>query len=163
MKKKASVHKKEQKNVVSNAPKKATKALVKAPVQALTTAPAKAPVTVPVKVPVPASTPVKPVVPAPVIKKRTLYVEVTPDKFFVLCDGRKVKNAKELADILQLISDDMFKYHVTDTKNDFANWINDVFGEPELAKKIRTVRNRLEMSVELYRNMFDKVQNTNQK
>jgi hypothetical protein len=100
---------------------------------------------------------VKVVAPAPVIKKHTLYVEVSPDKYFVLCDGRKVKSGKELADILQIITDDMFKYHVTETKNDFSNWINDVFGEPELAKKMRPLRNRLEMSIEIYRNMFDKI------
>jgi hypothetical protein len=75
-----------------------------------------------------------------------------------LCDGRKVKSGKELADILQLINDDMFKYHVTDSKNDFSNWINDVFGEPELAKRMRSARNRFEMSIELYRSMFEKLE-----
>ena len=95
-----------------------------------------------------------PVVHGPVTHKHILYMEVTPDKYFVMCDGRRIKNVKELADILQLINDDMFKYHVTDTKNDFSNWINDVFGEPELAKKIKTVRNRLETSIEMYRFMF---------
>jgi hypothetical protein len=105
-------------------------------------------------------TPAKPVVP---IKKHTLYVEVTPDKYFVLCDGRKVKSGKELADIMQVINDDMFKYHVTDTKNDFANWINDVFGEADLAKKMKTIKNRLETSVELYRAMFDKLDKLSKK
>jgi len=123
---------------------------------------AKAPVKVLVKTNLPATVPVKVVTPVPVkvvapLIKRLLYVEVTPDKYFVLCDGRKVKSGKELADILQLVSDDIFKYHVTDTKNDFANWINDVFGEPELAKKIRTIRNKMEVSIELYRHMFDKL------
>lgn len=99
----------------------------------------------------------------PVVKKHALYVEVTPDKYFVLCDGRKVKSGKELADILQLINDDMFKYHVTDTKNDFSNWINDVFGEPELAKKIKTVRSRLETSVEMYRYMFNMLERASKK
>jgi hypothetical protein len=124
----------------------------------------KAPANVPVKTALPVVIPLKVVTPVPVpvkvatpVVKRLLYVEVTPDKYFVLCDGRKIKSGKELADTLQLISDDMFKYHVTDAKNDFANWINDVFGEPDVAKKIRTIRNRLEMSVELYRHMFDKL------
>lgn len=104
--------------------------------------------------------PAKPVVP---IKKHVLYVEVTPDKYFVLCDGRKVKSCKELADILQVINDDMFKYHVTDTKNDFSNWINDVFGEPDLAKKMKTIKNRLETSIELYRAMFDRLDKASKK
>jgi hypothetical protein len=129
----------------------AKKVAVKASVPATVTA------SVPVKATTPLPAPVKIVVPPPVVKKHLLYVEVTPDKYFVLCDGRKIKSGKELADILQLISDDMFKYHVNDTKNDFSNWINDVFGEPELAKKLRIVRNRLEMSIELYRSMFDKL------
>ena len=108
--------------------------------------------------------PVKtPVAMVPVVKKHTLYVEVTPEKYFVMCDGRKIKSGKELADILQLINDDMFKYHVTETKNDFSNWINDVFGEQDLAKKMRTIRNRLEMSVELYRAMFDKLEKLGKK
>ena len=113
----------------------------------------------------PAKPVVKPSVPAvvPVVSKRVLYVEVTPDRQFVLCDGRKIRSGKELADILQLMNDDMFKYHVTDNKNDFSNWINDVFGEPELAKKLRTVRNRLETSIELYRYMFDKLDKSTKK
>ncbi len=112
------------------------------------------PAVVPQKVVVPTSVPVK--VATPSVRK-LLYVEVTPDKYFVLCDGRKLKSGKELADVLQTITDDIFKYHVNDTKNDFANWINDVFGEPDVAKKIRTIRNRHEMSVELYKHMFDKL------
>lgn len=94
----------------------------------------------------------------PVAKKHTLYLEVTPDKYFVLCDGRKLKSAKELADVLQVITDDMFRYHVTDAKNDFSNWINDVFGEQDLAKKVRMIKNRLETSIEIYRAMFDKLE-----
>jgi hypothetical protein len=99
----------------------------------------------------------------PVFKKHTLHIEVTPDKYFVLCDGRKIKSGRELADLLQLITDDMFRYHVTDTKNDFSNWINDVFGESELAKRIKNIRNRLDMSIELYRHMFDKLDALNKK
>jgi len=127
------------------------KAVVAAPVKAIVAVPDSA------KVAVLAPGQVKVVTPPPIFKKHSLYVEVTPDKYFVLCDGRKIKSGKELADILQLITDDMYKYHVTDTKNDFSNWINDVFGEPELAKKMRPVKNRLEMSIEIYRNMFDKL------
>ena len=152
MKKKVVLHKKPVKKVTLK------KVIAKAPVKTLVQNPVKTalPVTVPVAAPVKVVTPVPVKVAAPLVK-RLLYVEVTPDKYFVLCDGRKVKSGKELADILQLVSDDIFKYHVTDTKNDFANWINDVFGEPDLAKKIRTMRNKMEVSIELYRHMFDKL------
>jgi len=156
LKKKVLVHKKlVQKKVGKAIVKSVTKAIVKtspkAPVVATIA------VSAPAKITSPTPGQVKIVVPPPIIKKHILYVEVSPDKYFVLCDGRKIKSGKELADVLQLITDDMFKYHVTDTKNDFSNWINDVFGEPELAKKLKIVRNRLEMSIELYRNMFEKL------
>ena len=147
MKKKVVLHKKPLKKVAKEVP---VKTLVQTPTNTtlLATVPATVPAKIVTPVPVKVSTP---------LVKRLLYVEVTPDKYFVLCDGRKLKSGKELADTLQLISDDIFKYHVTDTKNDFANWINDVFGEPDLAKKIRTLRNKMEVSVELYRHMFDKL------
>jgi hypothetical protein len=144
LKKRVSVHK-------TSGNKFEKKAVVVAPVKAIVAVPE------PAKVAAPAPGQIKVVASPPIVKKHSLYIDVTPDKYFVLCDGRKIKNAKELADILQLISDDMYKYHVTDSKNDFSNWINDVFGEFELAKKMRPVRNRLEMSIEIYRNMFDKL------
>ncbi len=99
----------------------------------------------------------------PVAKKYTLFVEVTPDKYFVMCDGRQIKNYRELADILQTINDDMFSYHVNDTRNDFANWITDVFREEDLSKKIHNLRNRLDMSIELYRYLFEKLEKLNKK
>jgi len=164
---KALVHKKAGKKTavksVSKVEKKLNKKVVaklpmKVPVKAVVTvSKPESAVTVQAKL---AAVPPKPVIPqaAPVVvKKRLLYVEVSPDKYFVLCDGRKIKSAKELADVLQLITDDMFKYHVTDTKNDFSNWINDIFGEPELAKKIRAVRNRIETGLEIYRYIFDRM------
>jgi hypothetical protein len=108
--------------------------------------------------PATASTKSMPATLMPVFKRHLLHTEVVPEKYFILCDGRKIKSVKELADVLQLISEDIYKYHVTDSKNDFSNWINDVFGEPELAKKVRTVHNRLETSIELYRYMFRKIE-----
>jgi hypothetical protein len=156
LKKKILIHKKVKKKAVIKLEKKTERKLDRKKVSKLPMkVPAKAVVTVskPVaQLPVPAK-----IVAAPIVKRRLLYVEVAPEKYFVLCDGRKIKSAKELADVLQLITDDMFKYHVTDAKNDFSNWINDIFGEPELAKKIRTIKNRVETSLEIYRYIFDRL------
>jgi hypothetical protein len=164
LKKKVLIHKKTNKKTVKKVEKKVEKKLdrkvvarlpMKVPVKAVVTV--SKPVAQPL-VPVKAATiPAKPVIAPVVAKKRLLYVEVTPDKYFVLCDGRKIKSAKELAEVLPLITDDMFKYHVTDAKNDFSNWINDIFGEPELAKKIRVVKNKIETGLEIYKYMFDKL------
>ena len=99
----------------------------------------------------------------PTVKGHTLFAEISPERYFVMCDGRQVKDYKELADVLQLINDDMFSYHVNDTKNDFANWINDVFKEDDLSKKIRNVHSRMQMSMELYKYLFEKLERSSKK
>lgn len=97
----------------------------------------------------------------PVVKTLILYKDVPSEKCFILCDGRTIHNCKELADILTIISDDVFGYHVTDNKNDFSNWANDVFLDHTLAKKISLIRNRMDMSVEIYRHMFELLEKMN--
>ncbi len=92
------------------------------------------------------------------VKVFNLNKNVSSDKLFILCDGRTISNCKILADMLVVISDDIFAYHVTDNKNDFANWINDLFEDKELAKKISVLRNKLLMSIEIYRYMFEKLE-----
>ena len=90
-------------------------------------------------------------------EKHELYLEITPDKYFALCDGRQIKDYKELAEILETINDDVFNFHVNEQKNDFASWINDVFDERELAEKIRDMRNKFEIRAKLYEHLFNKL------
>ena len=35
------------------------------------------------------------------------------------------------------MADEVFKFHVNKEKNDFANWIEDILGDKDLAKAIR--------------------------
>ncbi|MFH1133571.1 MAG: DUF5752 family protein [Nanoarchaeota archaeon] len=53
---------------------------------------------------------------------------------FYCVDGSSIKTVKELAHALDTMSDDVFYYHVNQFKNDFATWVNDCFGDAELAK-----------------------------
>lgn len=89
------------------------------------------------------------------VKSLCLYTDVPSEKSFILCDGRVIFNCVELADLLITMNEDIFVYHVTDNKNDFANWINDVFCDSNLASKISVIRNKLVMSVEIYKYMFE--------
>jgi hypothetical protein len=43
------------------------------------------------------------------------------------------------------MSDDLFREHVTENRNDFARWINDVFEESELALLLDETRSKQEM------------------
>ncbi|MGV8150269.1 MAG: DUF5752 family protein [Candidatus Woesearchaeota archaeon] len=98
--------------------------------------------------------------PAPKVskaKKTSLFLDLSPDKYFVLCNGETIKDYKELAAILETVGDDVFYYHVTSERNDFANWINDVFGEHELSEKIKHCNSKHEMMAILYKHLFHKI------
>jgi thioredoxin reductase len=58
-------------------------------------------------------------------------------KFFYLKDGRSFKSIAELAAQMDKFSDDIFNAHVTADRNDFANWIRDVFKEEHLSDALR--------------------------
>jgi len=78
------------------------------------------------------------------IKKSTstcqIKGEVEPAKSFWLSDGRVLKNLAELADALDSADLSVWNYHVTAEKNDFANWVEDVFGDKALGKALRGVK-----------------------
>ncbi len=64
------------------------------------------------------------------------------EKFFHLHDGRKLQTLFELVDELETLGDEAFREYVNWERNDFANWINDVFELPTLAEELRHVDSR---------------------
>ncbi|MBI4148505.1 hypothetical protein HY490_04400 [Candidatus Woesearchaeota archaeon] len=66
------------------------------------------------------------------------------EKTFVLRDGRKLATLYELIDELDTMSDDAFREYVSWERNDFANWINDVFEVPDLATELRRAQSRID-------------------
>lgn len=76
-------------------------------------------------------------------KTKKVLIDAELEKCFWLCDGQILKNLKELALALKKMKKEVFNYHVTKEKNDFVNWIKDVFGEEKLAfelKKTKTAK-----------------------
>jgi hypothetical protein len=57
------------------------------------------------------------------------------DKSFFVSDGSVYASLAELAKGLRKMHPDTFKYHANAEKNDFANWVKDVFGDQKLAKQ----------------------------
>ncbi len=87
------------------------------------------------------------------IKKEVLG-EVPEEYHFVLADGKKLKSLFDLANAFSKMGDEIFKHHANSSRNDFSNWINDVFKLPDLAKEISAINNQLDAEVCVLRKLI---------
>ena len=81
---------------------------------------------------------------------------VPDDKVFVLSDGSRLHNLQELLDSLKVMDEEIFSHHVNDQKNDFANWIRDVFLDKRLADQISASKSRLQVMLLIRRRIAKK-------
>ncbi|MEM3154507.1 MAG: hypothetical protein QW165_02995 [Candidatus Woesearchaeota archaeon] len=65
---------------------------------------------------------------------------------FVLFGGKRIKNIVELCKEIKQMPEETFRHHVTEQKNDFANWIEACTKEERLGQLIRTTKNRERMA-----------------
>jgi len=77
-----------------------------------------------------------------------------PDKFFWLRSGKGLRSIRELANALPSMPSEEFSYHGGPPRFDFSNWIEHVFGEKELAARLRTTANREEFQSILYNSVI---------
>lgn len=70
-------------------------------------------------------------------------------KYFYCNNGKVAKNLKELMIILENYPEKDFTRHLNQNKNDFANWIKDVFEEDKLARRISWAQTKEEIIDEL--------------
>ena len=70
--------------------------------------------------------------------KQTTLANVPDDKAFWVCRGDRVRNLSDLANCIESLSADQFKYHVDDVKKTthFSKWIADVLKNPLLARDV---------------------------
>jgi hypothetical protein len=73
------------------------------------------------------------------------YSNCLPPKAFWVNNGPVLKNVGELPTALRRMSDKTFHHHVNKDKNDFAKWIQDVFGDARLADALRKSRGKDEL------------------
>lgn len=72
--------------------------------------------------------------------------KVPADKAFYVHNGGQITGLKELAESLETMPDESFAYHVSSEKNDFANWVNDILMDENLAKELRKTQNKGKMA-----------------
>jgi hypothetical protein len=67
---------------------------------------------------------------------------VEPKHYFYTKEGAVIKSLVELAKTIELMDDTTFKHHVSDGRNDFASWVNDIIKDKNLASNIKKVKSK---------------------
>ena len=67
---------------------------------------------------------------------------VHPDKEFVFRSGKSAKNIWDLRKALYSMAEDEYSNHATANKNDFADWVEFVVLDKQLANKLRNATSR---------------------
>lgn len=84
-----------------------------------------------------------------IIAQKKIAKTAPEDKCFITIDGARIASIIDLAKDMDHMNDDVFYYHVTETKNDFANWIRHVFHEEKLARDLLALRRKEETQIKL--------------
>ncbi len=71
-------------------------------------------------------------------KEKRQLVRVSGEYCFWTHDGNVISNLCELAEVLGSMDGAVFAHHVTKDRNDFADWIEGVLLDGELAKSIQS-------------------------
>lgn len=74
--------------------------------------------------------------------KKKPFCEASPEHCFWVHQGPVLKDLRGLNDALRGMSDDIFKYHVNNEKNDFAKWTEDILHQKELAAQMRRLKTK---------------------
>jgi len=90
-------------------------------------------------------------------KKTRVRKNAPKHNYFILCNGKPVKNVKELADVMEELEDHVFKHHVRADGNDFAKWVKDIFKDIELAEKIAGIKDKKHMQLVIYKHITHKL------
>jgi hypothetical protein len=67
---------------------------------------------------------------------------VHPELVLHLSNGKRIKNLYELASELATMDEEVFRYHVQEQRNDFANWLLHIVGDEHLARVFAQIRDR---------------------
>ena len=89
--------------------------------------------------------------------KKSVLQDAPVENYFVLCNGRPLKNIKELADVMDEIEDHVFDHHVREDHNDFVAWVEGVFKEAELAKELAGAKDKKHTQLVIYKHLAHKL------
>lgn len=61
---------------------------------------------------------------------------------FRTCDGRVIRNVRDLGKTLAHMADETFRYHANQQKNDFSQWVRDTIQDEKLARHLGRTTDR---------------------
>ncbi len=73
-------------------------------------------------------------------KEKVEDKDISLEKSFWTVDGKVLRNLKQTIKYLEKIKKSAYAYHINKKKNDFANWIRDVYQKKQIAEKIKKVK-----------------------
>ncbi len=81
-------------------------------------------------------------------KRKKILAIAVGDRCFYVNYGPALGNLLELRDTLREINEEQFKHHVSEIRNDFADWVKDVLEDKKTAlqiKKTKTINSMLKV------------------
>jgi len=79
-------------------------------------------------------------------KRKSKYLgDCNPEHSFWANDGKVFSNYKQLSAGLRKMNKSTFSHHCNTDKNDFHNWVKDVFGDIRLARQVMKAKSKTEM------------------
>ncbi|MBU1204878.1 MAG: hypothetical protein KKA61_03400 [Nanoarchaeota archaeon] len=88
--------------------------------------------------------------------KKDILKDANPEHYFFVQDGTVLKNVLGLSKQLDNMADEIFMHHVNETRNDFSNWIKDVFKEEKLAKELLKTTNKDKTQIIILKHIIKK-------
>ena len=89
--------------------------------------------------------------------KKSKIKNAKPEQYFLLLDGRPLKNLLELVEAMDEMTDEIFRHHVNDFRNDFATWAKEVFKEMELSEKLHKLDSKERHQIEILKHMVKRL------
>jgi hypothetical protein len=80
---------------------------------------------------------------------RKLLSNVPEHRVFRCCDGRLIRNIRDLGKTLAHMPEDSFRYHANQDKNDFSRWVKETVGDEKLAGNLNRASDRKQALREL--------------
>lgn len=92
-----------------------------------------------------------------------LLENVKPENYFITKDGQKIRNISQLQKLLLNMKDDVFDHHTKQGRNDFSNWIRDIYKDRALADSVMLCRTKQSLAEKLKEKLIETARSKKQR